>query len=77
MVSAGSPIPTSNSTPGSFTSKGELARFSKGGCNLTIEYKPHMVTQHSGEAPATASCGLTHSYGIHLYIPRYPSTTLA
>jgi hypothetical protein len=35
-----SPIPTFNSPPGSFTSKGELAQVSKGGCNLTTNYKP-------------------------------------
>ncbi len=54
MARACSIIPMSNSLPGSFTSKGELARISKGGCNLTTEYKPQMVSQHNCETPTNS-----------------------
>jgi hypothetical protein len=68
MAHACSPIPTAYLRPSSFTSKGELAQISKGGCNLTSKYKPHMVSQHSGEAPTTANRNLTHSYGVCPYV---------
>jgi hypothetical protein len=55
MARGCSPIPMAYSPPSSFTSKGELAQIFKGTCDLTSEYKPHVVSQHSGEAPTTAS----------------------
>jgi hypothetical protein len=51
MARAWSPIPTSNPTPSSFTSKGELTQISKGGCNLTTEYKPHIVSSTAVRPP--------------------------
>ncbi len=59
MARACSPIPTAYLPPSSFTSKGELAQTSKGGCNLISKYKPHVVSRHSSEAPTTANRNFT------------------
>ncbi len=58
--------------PPSRKSKGECMQFSKGGCSLTVKYKPHVVSQHSLEALAAGSQDLTHPCAVCPYIPSYP-----
>jgi hypothetical protein len=53
-------------------SKGERAQFSMGGRALTTKYKPHVVSQHSLEAPTTGSHDLTHSCTVCPYILHHP-----
>jgi hypothetical protein len=73
MARACSLIPTAEPLPSSPKSKGALTRFSDGGCSLTTGYKPHMVSQHSLEAPTAGSRDLTHSCAVCPYILPYPS----
>jgi hypothetical protein len=72
MALACSPIPTAETPPHSRKSKGELARFSKGGFSLTNKYKPNAGSHQSFESPTTGSRDLTHSPAVCPYILRYP-----